>query len=179
MRARGVAGTGVSVVMREAGLTHGGFYAHFPSKAGLVAEALSTAMQTNRALWFNGLDDADDATWVEHVIRRYLSRTHRDGSAEGCPLPALSAEVSRESAVVRAAYEAELRKTVTVLESRLRAVTGERARDRALAVLALCVGGMLLARAVKEPRLSDEILNACRTAALGSPPSGGRRARVQ
>ena len=75
-------------------------------------EALSTAMQTNRALWFNGLDDADDATWVEYVVRRYLSRTHRDGSAEGCPLPALSAEVSRESGVVRAAYEAELRKTV-------------------------------------------------------------------
>ncbi len=131
MRARGVKGAGVSDVMRAAGLTHGGFYAHFPSKAELVAEAFSAAMQTNRARWFAGLDDADDATWLEQVVHRYLSRPHRDASAEGCPLPALSAEVSRESGVVRAAYETELRNSVAALESRLRGVAGERARERA------------------------------------------------
>jgi len=166
LRELGVDGAGVARIMGDAGLTHGGFYAHFASKAELVREAMQAAFTTNRKRWLDGLERLDDATWLRRVLRRYLNPTHRDTIGDGCPFAALASDVAREGPEVRAVMEKELLETVDRLAEHLRAAEGDRARDRALALAALCGGGILMARAVADPALSDQILEACQELAM-------------
>lgn len=158
----GLSGAGVQGIMRDAGLTHGGFYSHFGSKAELVAEAFATAAAKQRALWFEALEAVPEDEWLETLVRRYLSRSHRDAPDTGCPLPAISAEISREPGAVRQAYEAELIESIAHIEQKLADAGTVSAHDRAIGTLALCVGGMLLARAVDDSAVSDDLLRACR-----------------
>ena len=92
----------------------------------------------------------------------YLRRAHRDNPGAGCPLPSTSADVARAAPVVRRAYESELRKIIESLERHLVDPEDDEAHERAVGALALCVGGLLLARAVDDGALSDDILRACR-----------------
>jgi TetR/AcrR family transcriptional repressor of nem operon len=159
-RELGLGGAGVARIMGDAGLTHGGFYAHFASKTDLVIEALHAAFTTNRHCWLDGLDGVDDATWLRRITRRYLNATHRDTVADGCPVPALAAELAREEPRVRAAFEAELRESLRRVEERLALSHGAAARDHALALTALLGGAVLLARSVEDRALSEQILEA-------------------
>lgn len=85
--------------MEAAGFTAGGFYAHFPSKSALLAEAPRLSLGSCRARLFAGLEDLDGVEWLSAVVGRYLSRSRRDDPATGWPLPALAGEVSREGAL--------------------------------------------------------------------------------
>ena len=151
--------------MNAEGLTAGGFYAHFNSKETLLCETFDLAFAQTTARILAGLSDCEGIEWLGEVVRRYLSRPHRDDVGEGCPLPALSAEVARSNARVRRRFQTFLEELVAEFEHKLSGSVGA-PKDRAIAALALCVGGVILSRAVKDAELSDQILQACRRDAV-------------
>jgi TetR/AcrR family transcriptional repressor of nem operon len=164
----GYDGVGVDAIMAEAGLTAGGFYAHFPSKRALFDEALATALATGKAAETATAmksAESDEVGRLRLMIKNYLSRQHRDQVADGCPLPALTPDAARGGEASRENYERQLLQYVKRLEALLPAGAAA-SRDIALALMAQCVGGLMLARAVNDERLSDRILKACRQAAL-------------
>lgn len=164
----GYDGVGVDAIMAEVGLTAGGFYAHFPSKRALFDEALATALAASKAVPTarakkRAVAVTDDSLRLR--INSYLSRQHRDRLADGCPLPVLTPDAARGGDASRENYERQLLEYVSRLEALL-PTTAMAKRDTALALMAQCVGGLMLARAVKDEQLSDRILKACRRAAL-------------
>jgi len=161
-REQGLAGAGVQRIMEEAGLTHGGFYSHFGSKADLVCEALAGAVAVERERWLAGLMESPGPERLGRLVARYLSGKHRDAPGAGCPLPSISAEVARAPASVRTIYDAALRESIVRVEACLVDGEDEAAHARAVGALALCVGGLLLARAVSDGALSEDILQSCR-----------------
>ena len=152
-KAQGVNDVSVDAVMADAGLTRGGFYAHFKSKEALVAEALAETPVLDLLH-----KHPRDAEWAQRVLSEYVGPLHRDHRASGCPLAALAADAERAGPAVRHAYTESLETLVAELETRL----GGRAK--ALATLAMLLGGITLARTVDDTGLSDEILAACRAA---------------
>ena len=159
LRERGIGGASVAEVMKGAGLTVGGFYAHFASKDELVDATLRHSM---RQMWDQLLPTVGSARGAEAVaaiMRRYLSRSHRDHPAEGCPLPAVVGDAAQASPMIRDALADELGRHADTLAALLH---GERRRHKALALVALMYGGLGLARALAGTPLSDEILEACR-----------------
>lgn len=159
LRERGIGGASVAEVMKGAGLTVGGFYAHFTSKDDLVDASLRHAM---REMWGQLLPTVGAARGVEAVsaiVRRYLSRAHRDHPTEGCPLPAVVGDMAHAPQVIRDVLADELGRNAERLGELLH---GERRRHKALALVALMYGGLGLARALAGTSLSDEILVACR-----------------
>ena len=163
MREKGISGASVAEVMRGAGMTVGGFYAHFPSKRTLVAETLRDALRRSGSLLAASAGEKGGAEWVNAVARAYLSRQHRDNPRAGCPLPSTLGEVAREDAEVREALAAEMGEMAAEIASRLEEAGLDDSRGEALAVLSLMVGGLTLARALRGTRLSDAVLKACRS----------------
>lgn len=159
LRERGIDGASVAEVMKGAGLTVGGFYAHFGSKDELVGATLRQSMRQRWDEMFAAMGPARGVEAVGLLVRRYLSRSHRDHPAEGCPLPAVVGDAAQAAPVVREALADELVRNAEALGERL---DGEQRRQRALALVALMYGGLGLARALAGTPLSDEILKACR-----------------
>ncbi len=162
LKEKGIAGTSVAGVMDGAGMTVGGFYAHFPSKQALVIEALRSSFREAAELLQTGLEDRRGAEWIEAVAHRYLSRAHRDAPVHGCPLPATAGEIAHADQPVRDALAVEIDSFVSELEPKLGEAGVASPRGEALASLSLMVGGMTLARALNGTPLSDEVLRACR-----------------
>ncbi len=159
-RTEGYAASGLVKVMSAAGLTVGGFYAHFDSKESLLAEVLGESLATTRNVLLAGLEDLQGRAFVAELMRRYLSRAHRDLPADGCSLPSLTGEVARQSEATRQVFQDYLERLIAPVEAHM-------SRDRALALICLAVGGIMFARAVKDRELSDRILLACRRFAVG------------
>ena len=151
--------------MSEAGMTAGGFYAHFDSKEALFAEAMTTALGPDRGLRAIKGNTVGTVDPLVGLIKGYLSRTHRDNVSSGCPLPALTSDVSRKSDATRESYELEFLRFLSEIENLL-SESSSSSRDQALAIIAQCVGGLMLSRAVKNEKLSDQILRSCRAGAL-------------
>lgn len=174
-RERGVEPVAIAEVMQAAGLTHGGFYAHFPSKHALVAEAAARGLADSRREFVSAAAEASPQAPLREIIRRYVSRYHRDHPAEGCAMPALTAEVAREPAEVRRAFTAALEEFVAQLMDYVPGATSEARHDAALVLAAGMAGAVALARAVDDPTLSDRLLLAARRfytdALAGSAPS--------
>jgi TetR/AcrR family transcriptional repressor of nem operon len=150
--------------MRSAGLTHGGFYRHFRSKASLFAEALGGHHDfVLRLARRPGPDREALSRQALQVVRDYLDPAHRDRVGRGCSLAALGPDAARAGVRARRAYG----EAVGALAHELgRGLPDAQARDpRALAALALCVGGLGLSRAVDDPELADAISRACSEAA--------------
>lgn len=165
-RSRGYRAAGVDHVMDAAGLTAGGFYAHFKSKQALLAETLGLSLAQARAQLFSGLDDLEGADWLRAVVGRYLSRSHRDHPDSGCSLPALAGEIAREGRAPRTALQDYLQQLVADLAPRAPKAPGLESEDRVLATVALLSGALMLARAVPDEQLSDRILRAARRLAV-------------
>jgi TetR/AcrR family transcriptional repressor of nem operon len=161
LRKQGIRASSVSDVMKGAGLTVGGFYSHFESKEELFAE---TIRHNGTTMWDRLLGNAKGATREERaltVVRRYLSRAHRDHPEKGCILPNAAPEVAREGEPYRTALTEELDGFVTSLAAIL---GGEDAdREKSLALIALMVGALSLSRAVNGTPLSNEFLEAAQT----------------
>jgi len=178
-RSEGIAATGVDRVMARAGLTAGAFYAHFPSKDALVAEAVDAGAIASREHWYGRFDDLRGRAWAEALVETYLSGEHRDDRTSGCILPSLGGEIGRARRPSRLRFERRVRAMFDFIEAR---TNNELSADRALivAALAACVGGLLLSRAVVTPALSREILEGARLGAnrlLGLEQEPRRRAR--
>jgi TetR/AcrR family transcriptional repressor of nem operon len=156
-RRQGYHAAGVDKVMEEAGLTAGGFYAHFASKEALLAEVLAPAAAG--ALHDEPIEHLTGRAWADAFVDRYLSQAHLIKTEDGCPLPPLVSEVARADGSVKASFEAIVRGLATRLCEH---AGGDVSEDRALAVLALCVGGLGVARSVQDEALAERILAACR-----------------
>lgn len=173
-RLEGRAGVGIDALAAEAGQTSGAIYAHFGSKAEVFAAVVEAGLQRLVA----GIERTRTAggAWVAAFATGYLSRGHRRSVAEGCALPSLSADVARAPAEVRQVYAEALEEAIALLASGCNEPTSEEQRVGAVAILALAAGGMLLSRAVPDGPLADEILQACREAALVLASSRGTAA---
>ncbi|WP_342452967.1 TetR/AcrR family transcriptional regulator [Pararoseomonas indoligenes] len=169
-REHGFDGIGVDSLMREAGLTHGGFYKNFESKDALAAEACTQAMDAAAERWA-ALIEASGPDALARLADQYLSPAHRDRPGGGCTVAALAAEAGRRPGPLRATFGRGLRATLERL-SRIMPGRSEAARrERAVAAYAGLVGTLVLARAAADhPELSDEILAAGRRAFGGAAP---------
>jgi len=157
-REDGMQATGIDRLMAEAGLTRGGFYAHFSSKAGLFAEALRHAFAEAREnLLGKGLERLSGREWILGATRRYLARDHEESPGRGCAIPTLGAEVARAPDEVRDAFADEVRQVIDGLVARSGAD-----RDKATALLATWVGAVTIARALPDEREADKVLQAVR-----------------
>jgi len=150
----------IGEIMTAAGLTHGGFYRHFSSKDKLYAEAVRYFLCKDAPEpWQRMSDDLrkTDQPFARFIVDAYLSRDHlndRDGS---CPLIGLPSDVARSSKTVKAAYRGVAESMIQVFEANL---NGPKAHERALVVIALCVGAMVLARAMDDKALADDLRDA-------------------
>ncbi|MEZ4375164.1 MAG: TetR/AcrR family transcriptional regulator [Polyangiaceae bacterium] len=160
LRSKGISGAKVADVMAGAGLTVGGFYAHFASKQALVDETIRRTAGAIRTRLFQDLEQKPAEARALVVLKRYLSAAHRDAPETGCPLPAIAAEVSSHSPEHRDVLVEQLELFASELSNHLPA--GKQRRATALALIALMYGGLSLARATAGTPLSDEILKACR-----------------
>ena len=171
VRERGISGARVAEVMKGAGLTVGGFYAHFGSKEALVDEALRrTGAELSERL-FSRLDEKPEADRVEVVLKRYLSAAHRDAQTLGCPLPAVVGEIGTTAGEHQAVLAEQVEALSTKLGGYLPKSQGTPRRTLALGLVALMYGGLSLARALRGTELSDEVIRACRT--LGAAAARG------
>ncbi len=166
LREHGAHGIGVADLMKEAGLTHGGFYAHFASREALVVEAFVYAMDRSIAAWRKKTETMPPAERFAAVVEGYLSAAHRDDPGRGCALPALAAEIGRESLKTRRAFAAKFEEMVEMLAEQISDASAEAAREQATAALATMVGTLILARVGGSGKLSDDILAAGRNALL-------------
>jgi len=168
LREKGARGIGVADLMKEAGLTHGGFYAHFDSREALVIEALGYAMDHSTEHWRRLAEDIPVEKKLSTIVASYLTPMHRDDPGRGCAVPALGAEIAREGPKARKAFATKLEKMVEVLAAQIPGVAPKVARRQAMALLATMAGTVVLARIAGEGDFSDEILAAGREASLGS-----------
>ena len=168
-RREGLRAASVPRVMSAAGLTTGGFYAHFPSKTGMDAEIVRALQSPLRGL--ENLDTSSGLDWLQRAVKRYLSASHRD-ALDGCGYPAVLSEVASAPAEVRRALAEALEARVAAFETHVPLTTGITARERALATMALTIGGLLLARAVEGSPISDDMISACRKWSLPEAVSG-------
>jgi TetR/AcrR family transcriptional repressor of nem operon len=169
LREKGAHGIGVADLMKEAGLTHGGFYAHFDSREALVIEAFSYAMDRSMAHWRKAAADTPPEKRLESVVDSYLTPVHRDDPGRGCALPTLGAEVARESPKTRKAFAAKLDQMIEMLAEQIHGVPPKVARRQAVAKLATMMGTMVMSRIAGSGDFSEEVLEAGRETVLGKP----------
>lgn len=169
IREEGIDGPGVAGVMKAAGLTHGGFYKHFESREELIDEATEHAFQDVRHHMAAATEGASDP--LAAFVDGYLSTEHRDGVESSCGVVALGTDAPRASARVRAAYTDQVRYYLAELE---RLIGGPDAdtgtRKQAVVTLSTLVGSLLVARAVDDPALSDELLRDVRVTLRSRAP---------
>jgi TetR/AcrR family transcriptional regulator, transcriptional repressor for nem operon len=162
IRRHGYHGVGISDLMKQAGLTHGAFYAHFTSRDDLLAAAADRAGADGIEGLRRLADAAPAGEGLHAIIDAYLSEPHAVAEAAGCPVAALGCEMPRQAPEVRAAATRRIKELVSLLERQLPDWGGAGAHDQALATLAALVGGLVIARAVDDPRLRHATLRAAR-----------------
>ncbi len=153
-RTDGIAASGLATIMKDAGMTNGAFYPHFPSKADLVRETVSDAL-SQQATWLRGVLDEGG---LQRIVDIYLSPDHRDEPGKGCASAALLPELSRQPPETRDMYAAQSRVLVLQLAEALPADVVNR-EDVATAIFAMMIGTLQLSRAV-DADVSDRILQA-------------------
>ena len=158
-REKGFDGIGLADIMKAAGLTHGGFYRHFGSKDDLEAQAIGVALATTTADWSRLIEHAA-ARPLSALTDEYLSPRHRDDPGKGCALAALGADVARQGERVRSAFTAGLKPFLQLLSNTIPGRSKAARRRKAIATMAELIGTLILARAVDDTALSDEILAA-------------------
>jgi len=156
-RENGVEGIGVADLMKIAGLSHGGFYRHFPSRDELVAEAVEHAL-ADGGRRVAALGRPDRPLTLKMLIEAYLSLAHRDRLATSCAVTTMAADIARSGDRARTAYSKQVESYLKLLMELVGGANKKTKRARAITVLATLVGAVSMARAVKEEKLSREIL---------------------
>ncbi len=164
IRAQGPHKIGVAQVMARAGLTHGGFYAHFASKDDLVAASIGQMFKDSAGKFAAENDDVPPARGLANYIDFYLSARHRDSRGSGCPLPCLSADAPRLTTAAREAFAAGVAGLRAKIAGKLEALGVADTDAQASSLLSELVGALSLARAEPEPAKSDAILANSRSA---------------
>ena len=167
LREKGAHGVGVADLMKEAGLTHGGFYAHFDSREALVIEAFAYASLRSRDHWRKIAEQTSPEKRLALIVDSYLTVAHRDDPGHGCTIATLGSEITREGPKTRKAFAAELERLIDLIADQISGIPRKVARKQAAATLATMMGTLVMARIAGNSEFSDEILAAGREAALG------------
>ncbi len=166
IREHGLSDVSVAQLMSNAGLTHGGFYAHFESREQLVAEAIRFALaQAAQRIYLSELKNGGHPGYAR-LIERYLSTAHRDNPQSGCVLASLGSELARSSDEARTVFSEGFGALVTLLAKLSPERTPKARRAHFLTVISALSGALVLARAVSGEEASEEILLAVRTTLL-------------
>ena len=160
IRRSGYAGTGVADIMKEAGLTHGGFYAHFASRDALLAEAGDRAGAESVALAARVAAAAPPGQALQAMLAAYLSPEHIAAIEVGCPVSALGSEMPRQAPEVRRAATIHIKEMIDLFARQLPNWGQPEAHAQAMATVCAMIGTTILARAVDEPALSDALCAA-------------------
>lgn len=160
IRRSGYDGTGVADIMKEAGLTHGAFYAHFASREAMLAEAATRACSESAAVIAGVAAGSPPEQAMAAMLRAYLSPEHREQVELGCPLAALGSETPRQVPEVRRAITRHVKEMVDFVARQSPDWGQPGAHERALATVATMVGTLLVARVVDEPALADSFCEA-------------------
>lgn len=174
LREKGADGIGVAGLMREAGLTHGGFYAHFDSRDALIGEAFAHAMEQTTRRWRKKAEQVAEAKRLATIVNAYLTPAHRDDVGNGCALPALGNEVLRANPKTRKAAISSLEEMIAMMTEHMPESSTKVARRNAIATLSTMMGALILARMAGTGDFSAEILAAGRHAALRSENESAR-----
>jgi TetR/AcrR family transcriptional repressor of nem operon len=153
---------GVAAVMAEAGLTHGGFYAHFKSKDELVAAAIGSMFEESRARLARETEGRGAKQGLAAYVDFYLSAKHRDARGRGCPIAALASDAPRLSDDVRAAFAAGVARLTAGLAEKLGEAGTAEPQTAARSMMAELVGALSLARVETDRSTSDAILRDSR-----------------
>src|SRR3954464_3716839 len=146
LREKGAHGIGVADLMKEAGLTHGGFYAHFDSREALVVEAFAYAMDRSTERWRKVAEQTPPDKRLATIVENYLTPVHRDDPGNGCAVPALGAEIARESAKTRRAFAARLEQMIELVAEQIPDLPRNPRRKQAMASLATTIDSQVLSR---------------------------------
>lgn len=160
IRRSGYNGTGVADIMKAAGLTHGGFYAHFESREAMLAEAADRAGRESVELMerIAAVTPPDQA--LQRMAQAYLSKEHLESIETGCATAALGSEMPRQVPAVRRAATRRIKEMIDLVSRQMPDWGQPSAHERALATVSVMVGALILARAVDDPRLSDALREA-------------------
>lgn len=154
LRLCGLNGIGVATLMQGAGLTHGGFYAHFKTKIALIVEAIDTSLAETFDLLQRAANNANTGKKRSAIIDVYLSTAHRDQPGKGCALAALGADIARLKPQQRKRIDNRIEALIELIRDKNSA-----SREEAISQLSTMIGGLILARTVASKDFSDEILD--------------------
>ena len=171
IRRSGYDGVGVADIMKEAGLTHGGFYAHFDSRDAMLAEAADRAGAESVAAQEQLAASAAPEDALRTLVKAYLSREQVERAETGCPIAALGSEMPRQAPEVRRAATRRIKEFIDLVGRHSPNWGQPGGHEHALATTATMVGALVLARAVDDPILSDSMLEAARQSLTGSSSS--------
>jgi TetR/AcrR family transcriptional repressor of nem operon len=176
-RKEGLEGATIAKVLGDAGLTHGTFYAHFQSKEALLAEAFVVAAADTSERWIKGVSGLSTEQGLGLLLARGLGTAHLNHPESGCPFVAAGAEVWRGTAELRQAYQEGM---LAVARKVADSLGNEDDIDQALAIHAICIGGLTMARSVASEKVALRVMRACRRFVLkrvqpGSNATGSRR----
>jgi TetR/AcrR family transcriptional regulator, transcriptional repressor for nem operon len=158
---RGVEGTGIASLMGKVGLTHGGFYAHFPDKNALIAEATGPMLEEGVAGIIAAAEAAPEGKKVRAMVDTYLSTQHRD-SPQACPIAGLAGEMGRQSERVRNAYTLAIEDRLKLIARFFPGANEQERRDRARLMTSGMAGTLMIARAITDRKASDRFLEQAR-----------------
>jgi len=161
-RLNGISATGLSDVMSEAGLTHGGFYRHFESKDQLVAEACAAAMTAIVASLDEAVSESGNENGFQAVVERYVSTAHRDDATGGCPLAGMGSELARSDDNIRAAAARGFRELVDVVAKRMDQQEPDSTESKAVFAVAAMVGAVTISRMLADNDASTSVLDHVR-----------------
>ena len=160
IRRSGYDGVSVADIMKEAGLTHGGFYAHFASREAMLAEAADRAGAESVAVATHVASHASPEVALRAMALAYLSKAHLEDAETGCPIAALGSEMPRQAPEVRRAATNRIKEMVDVVARQSPNWGDTDSHEKALAMIATMVGTLVLARAVDDPKLSESFIEA-------------------
>lgn len=170
-REKGIDGIGIGELSRSVGLTHGGFYGQFPGgKEQLASEAVSRTFESNIQDWQN-------AKSIPELVKTYLTQAHLDNWTEGCPIPALGADVARTGGTVSSSFTRGVEHLIDTLMALVERENPEEKYQESLRVLSSITGAMLIARALDSPELSEKFLQSVINAWPVTPTKKERAAK--
>ncbi|SAK72311.1 TetR family transcriptional regulator [Caballeronia pedi] len=161
-RTNGIHSTGVADVMAAAGLSHGGFYRHFGSKEHLVAEACEAAIADIIGALEAAAGKGAGKKGFKALVDTYMSTSHRDRPAGGCPLASMGSELARADESTRAAASRGFDEFVDMLAKRIRSPDGETSRSKAAFALSAMIGALTMSRIIADPEASASLLEDVR-----------------
>jgi TetR/AcrR family transcriptional repressor of nem operon len=173
-RERGIGATGVDSITEDAGLTHGGLYSQFESKEVIAAEAVRVALAKSQHLWQRLAERSGGKKVFPAIVAQYLSAAHRDSAGRGCVIAALGSEIARQPRRVRDSFTREFKHSLEFLTELIREDDPAAGTEDAIAAFVSMVGALILARAVSDESLSDQILKTAAKRVVGA----SRRSRT-